>query len=83
MIQAILQAPVDLLYNGGIGTYIKASFETDKLVENLATFMEAIMAAKPPSLKNIYVQRVTLTSTMGPGIRVDTTAASMMRSGEA
>jgi len=61
----------------------KASFETEKLVENLATFMEAIMAAKPPSLKNIYVQRVTLTSTMGPGIRVDTTAASMMRSGEA
>lgn len=58
----------------------KASFETDALLENMGAFMEAIMAAKPASLKNIYVRKVTLTSTMGPGIKVDTNSATSMTS---
>ena len=49
----------------------KASFSTEKLVENLATLMSAIKKARPPAAKGSYVKKVTLTSTMGPGIKVD------------
>lgn len=58
----------------------KASFDEAKLLGNLATLMEAIMAAKPSSLKGNYIHRVTLTSTMGPGIRTDLAAATALRS---
>ncbi len=57
----------------------KVSFELDQLEGNLATLMESIMAAKPTTLKNIYIQRITLTSTMGPGVRVDTNLAGAMK----
>ncbi|MCB0047474.1 MAG: 50S ribosomal protein L1 [Caldilineaceae bacterium] len=56
----------------------KASFNQEALMENMGAFMEAIMAAKPTGLKSIYVRRVTLTSTMGPGIRVDANSATSM-----
>ncbi len=49
----------------------KASFSTEKLVENLATLMSAIKKARPPAAKGSYVKKVTLTSTMGPGIKID------------
>lgn len=49
----------------------KASFSAEKLEENLATLMSAIKKARPPAAKGSYVKRVTLTSTMGPGIKVD------------
>lgn len=49
----------------------KASFSTENLVENLATLMSAIKKARPPAAKGSYVKKVTLTSTMGPGIKVD------------
>jgi large subunit ribosomal protein L1 len=49
----------------------KASFERDKLLKNLASLMEAVVAAKPPSLKGNYIHRITLTSTMGPGVKLD------------
>lgn len=58
----------------------KASFDETRLMKNFAALMEAIMAAKPASLKNIYIQRIVLTSTMGPGIKVDTGAAAALRS---
>ncbi len=58
----------------------KASFDENKLLGNLATLMEAIMAAKPSSLKGNYIHRVTLTSTMGPGIRTDLAATTALRS---
>lgn len=50
----------------------KASFETEKLIENLKTLMEAIIKAKPSSAKGTYLKSVTLTTTMGPGVKVNT-----------
>ncbi len=49
----------------------KASFSAEKLTENLATLMIAIKKARPAAAKGGYVKRVTLTSTMGPGIKID------------
>lgn len=49
----------------------KVSFDTDKLKENLATVYEAILKAKPAAAKGTYVKNVTVTSTMGPGVKVD------------
>lgn len=49
----------------------KVSFELDKLLENFTTLMTAIRKAKPPVAKGSYVKKVTLTSTMGPGVKVD------------
>jgi large subunit ribosomal protein L1 len=49
----------------------KVSFDNEKLVENFATIYEAILKAKPAAAKGTYVKNVTVTSTMGPGIKVD------------
>ena len=57
----------------------KASFEPEKLLENLAALMEAIMAAKPLSIKGAYIRRVTVAPTMGPGVRIDPLAASSLK----
>lgn len=48
----------------------KVSLDTQKLVENLTAFVEAVKKAKPASAKGSYVQSVTVCSTMGPGIKV-------------
>lgn len=48
----------------------KKSFGGEKLVENYATLMEAIIKAKPAAAKGQYVKSVCVTSTMGPGVRV-------------
>jgi large subunit ribosomal protein L1 len=49
----------------------KASFGTEKLVENLTTLMEAIIKAKPAAAKGTYVKSVYLSSTMGPAVKVN------------
>jgi len=49
----------------------KTSFESSALVENLVALMEMIMRLKPATSKGVYVKRVTLSSTMGPGISLD------------
>ena len=49
----------------------KVSFGSEKLIENFNTVMEAIVKAKPVAAKGTYIKSVTLTSTMGPGIKVD------------
>ncbi|MGR4000618.1 MAG: 50S ribosomal protein L1 [Alphaproteobacteria bacterium] len=49
----------------------KRSFSAEHLQDNIRTLVEAVRKAKPASLKGIYMQRVTLSSTMGPGIRLD------------
>jgi len=56
----------------------KASFETQKLYENMAALMESIIKARPASAKGVFIRKVTLTSTMGPGIWVDPNAAQAM-----
>ena len=49
----------------------RVSFPEDALVDNLVTISDEIQRAKPAASKGVYVQKVTLSSTMGPGIKVD------------
>jgi large subunit ribosomal protein L1 len=50
----------------------KASFEEQKLLENYAAVVEELVRAKPSAAKGRYLRSITLTSTMGPGVKVDT-----------
>ena len=56
------------IVHAGIG---KASFEDGKLVENIRAFADAVAKAKPAGAKGTYIERVAITSTMGPGVKVD------------
>lgn len=56
----------------------KASFDEKKLYENLAALMEAVKKARPAAAKGTYIKRVTLTTTMGPGIKIDPARAQSM-----
>ncbi|HEY1653807.1 MAG TPA: 50S ribosomal protein L1 [Candidatus Tumulicola sp.] len=49
----------------------KANFDEGHLIENVATLLDAIVRAKPAAAKGTYLRSVTLTSTMGPGVKVD------------
>jgi len=49
----------------------KASFEPQKLYENFTALMDAVRRARPASAKGVFLRTVTVTSTMGPGVRVD------------
>lgn len=49
----------------------KATFDEQHLAENVATLLDAIVRAKPSAAKGTYLRSVTLTSTMGPGVKVD------------
>jgi large subunit ribosomal protein L1 len=60
----------------------KASFTKEQLYDNLAALMEAIKKARPATVKGIYIKRVTLTTTMGPGIKIDPNQAQTMSSTE-
>jgi large subunit ribosomal protein L1 len=53
----------------------KASFDADKLADNVNTFINTIMRAKPASAKGHYLKGVVLSTTMGPSVRIDTTEA--------
>ncbi|NKD77876.1 50S ribosomal protein L1 [Haematospirillum sp. H1815] len=55
------------IVHAGIG---KASFDEGKLVENVRAFVDAIQKAKPSGAKGSYMQKVSLSSTMGPGVKV-------------
>lgn len=48
-----------------------ATFEKDKILENLAAVVRDIRRAKPSTSKGVYIKKVTLSTTMGPGVRVD------------
>src|SRR5919205_1124103 len=56
------------IVQAGVG---KASFSEDKLVENIRAFADAVQKAKPAGAKGTFVQRVAVSSTMGPGVKVD------------
>jgi large subunit ribosomal protein L1 len=56
------------IIHAGIG---KASFDEDKLIENARALVDAVQKAKPTGAKGTYLQKVAVSSTMGPGIRVD------------
>jgi len=49
----------------------KSSFDENKLIENLKTFVEVIMKSKPSTVKGDYVKNISISSTMGPGIKLD------------
>lgn len=57
----------------------KASFTIDQLMSNLVAVMEAIIRARPSTVKGQYLRRITLTSTMGPGVRVDIAGAQNLK----
>ena len=50
----------------------KASFSEAQLAENLQAFMDTIMRAKPAAAKGVYIRSATVSSTMGPGVRLET-----------
>ena len=49
----------------------KMSFEKEKIIQNISAFIDAIKKAKPSGVKGIYMKKVTLSSTMSPGIKID------------
>jgi large subunit ribosomal protein L1 len=53
----------------------KLSFSADQLVENAKTLIEAVVKAKPPTSKGVYVRSITVAGTMSPGVRVDKAVA--------
>ena len=56
------------IIQGSVG---KASFGADQLVQNISAFVDAVAKAKPAGAKGTYIQRVAISSTMGPGVKVD------------
>ncbi|HVI27607.1 50S ribosomal protein L1 [Hansschlegelia sp.] len=56
------------IIHGGVG---KASFDADKLAQNIRAFTDAVVKAKPTGAKGQYVQRISVSSTMGPGVHVE------------
>jgi len=50
----------------------KVSFPAERLYENLSAFMDSVVRAKPAAAKGTYIRSVTVSSTMGPGVRVET-----------
>ena len=65
------------IVQAGVG---KASFGEDKLVENIKAFVDAVNRAKPSGAKGHYINRVAISSSMGPGVKVD--LASLASSGQ-
>jgi len=60
----------------------KVSFEEKMLYENLAALMDAVKKARPASTKGSYIKRITLTTTMGPGIKLDPVLSQAMEAVE-
>ena len=56
----------------------KVSFDTDKLIDNMATLMESLVHNRPAVTKGRYMLRVVVCTSTGPGIRIDTTQAEDM-----
>ena len=59
--------------HAGVG---KASFDEAKLVENVRAFVDAVLKAKPTGAKGAYMQKIAISSTMGPGVTIDVDSAT-------
>ncbi|MDJ0896518.1 MAG: 50S ribosomal protein L1 [Alphaproteobacteria bacterium] len=60
------------IVHAGVG---KASFDENQLAENVSAFIDAIKKAKPSGAKGTYIEKIALSSTMGPGVKIDSSAA--------
>lgn len=60
------------LIHAGVG---KASFSDAQIAENVKAFVDAVQKAKPAGAKGTYIKKVAISSTMGPGVKIDTSAA--------
>jgi large subunit ribosomal protein L1 len=58
--------------HAGVG---KAAFDEAKLVENIRAFVDAVNKAKPSGAKGTYMKKISLSSTMGPGVTIDVNAS--------
>lgn len=61
------------IVHAGVG---KASFNETQLIENIRAFVDAVVRAKPPGSKGTYVKKISLASTQGPGLKVDSASIS-------
>ncbi|MDH5188332.1 MAG: 50S ribosomal protein L1 [Rhodospirillaceae bacterium] len=66
--QIEFRAEKEGIVHAGIG---KASFDEKALVENVSTFIDAINKAKPTGVKGVYMKGISISSTMGPGVKID------------
>jgi len=62
------------IVHAGVG---KASFSEGALVENIRALLQGLMKAKPAGAKGVYMKRIALSSTMGPGVKIDTAEANV------
>jgi large subunit ribosomal protein L1 len=58
----------------------KVSFTAEQLLNNFAALMEAVQAAKPAAARGVFIRRITLNATMGPGVKVDVGQAMQLKS---
>lgn len=61
------------IVHAGVG---KASFKEDQLLENVKAFIDAVSRAKPSGSKGTYIKRISVSSTMGPGLKIDVASLS-------
>jgi large subunit ribosomal protein L1 len=61
------------IIQGSVG---KSSFSDEQLVANIMAFVDAVSKARPQGAKGTYLQRIAISSTMGPGVKVDTSTVS-------
>ena len=83
-IQEFRQGRVEFRLDRGGNLHIpigKVSFDAERLMENWAAVMGAVLRNRPAVAKGDYIRRITVTATMGPGVRVDVGAAQEMRAG--
>jgi large subunit ribosomal protein L1 len=81
-IQEARQGRVEFRTDRGASLHIpigKASFTVQQLLDNFLAVWDAVWAARPPGAKGRYVNKIVVTSTMGPGIKVDLNAAQALR----
>ena len=64
------------IVHAGVG---KASFTEKALVENIKAFVDAVVKAKPAGAKGTYLKKVSISSTMGPGVKIDAASLAGVR----